>query len=140
MAENWTRNVNYGMGNGSCCYWAVCDSKVGTFIGTMGLSLNAEQEGCEIHYWINADHWNKGYCTEAAKRTVTHVFEDLHMHRLYVTHREGNIASKTVIKKCGFISEGIIRESLKRFGKFENVVAYSILRDEYLAMKEKGIY
>jgi RimJ/RimL family protein N-acetyltransferase len=140
MAENWTRNVNYGMANDSCCYWAICDPKTETFIGTMGLSISREQEGCEMHYWINADHWNNGYCTEAAKRTVIHVFEDLKMHRLYITHRAGGIASKKVIAKCGFVFEGVIRESLKRLGKFEDVISYSILQNEYLAMKKNGIY
>jgi RimJ/RimL family protein N-acetyltransferase len=140
MAEIWTRNVNFGMANGSCCYWTICDKKTGKFIGSIGISIHKEQEGCELHYWINADEWNRGYCTEAAKRIVTHVFEELHMHRLFVTHRERNIASKTVIGKCGFVLEGVLRESLKRFGKFENVVSYSMLQNEYLALKEKGVY
>jgi RimJ/RimL family protein N-acetyltransferase len=106
----------------------------------MGLSLCGEQENCELHYWISADEWNKGYCTEASKRAIVYAFEDLNMHRAHVTHREKNMASKIVIEKCGFVLEGISRESLKRFGKFENVIMYGLLRDEYLALKAKGLY
>ncbi|MDR1433442.1 MAG: GNAT family N-acetyltransferase [Puniceicoccales bacterium] len=140
MAETWTRNVNFGMANGSCCYWTICDQKTEEFIGSMGLSIHNEQDGCEMHYWVNADQWNKGYCTEAAKRTIVHAFEDIGMHRVFITHRENGLASKTVIKKCGFVLEGILRDSLKRFGKFENVATYSMLHDEYLAMKKNGLY
>ncbi|MDR1173529.1 MAG: GNAT family N-acetyltransferase [Puniceicoccales bacterium] len=140
MAETWTRNVDKGMGQGTCCYWTICHRKTNVFIGSMGLSLCGEQENCELHYWISADEWNKGYCTEASKRAIVHAFEDLNMHRAHVTHREKNMASKIVIEKCGFVLEGISRESLKRFGKFENVIMYGLLRDEYLALKAKGLY
>lgn len=140
MAETWTRNVNYGMSLGNCCYWTICEKETGEFVGSMGLSIFREQEYCEMHYWIAADQWNKGYCTESAKRIVVYVFEKLNMHRLQITHREHNIASKRVIEKCGFTFEGSARESLKRFGKFENVFSYSILRNEYFALKEKGIF
>jgi RimJ/RimL family protein N-acetyltransferase len=140
MAETWTRNVDKGMAYGNCCYWTICDRKTNNFVGSMGLSLYREQENCELHYWISADEWNKGYCTEASKRTIVHVFEDLNMHRAHVTHRENNTPSQKVIEKCGFIFEGISRESLKRFGNFENVMMYGLLRNEYLALKAKGIY
>jgi RimJ/RimL family protein N-acetyltransferase len=140
MAENWTRNVDQGMIRGTCCYWTICQKKTNNFIGSMGLSLCSEQENCELHYWISADEWNKGYCTEASKRTLMHAFEDLKMHRAHVTHRENNLASQSVIMKCGFVFEGKSRESLKRFKKFENVMMYGLLQNEYLALKAKGLY
>jgi RimJ/RimL family protein N-acetyltransferase len=140
MAESWVRNVNYGMANGTCCYWTICDKKTEKFIGSIGLSIYSEQEGCEIHYWINANEWNRGYCTEAVKRVIKYVFEDKNIHRLYVTHREHNAPSERIIKKCGFVFEGKQRDGLKRFGKFENVMAYSMLQNEYLAMKKNGLY
>jgi RimJ/RimL family protein N-acetyltransferase len=140
MAENWVRNVNNGMCHGNCCYWTIVGPDGGKFIGSIGLSIYREQDGGELHYWINADEWNRGYCTEASKRVVKYFFEDLEMHRLAITHREHNIASKTVVAKCGFVREGNLRESLKRFGKFENVITYSMLQDEYLAMNGNGVY
>jgi RimJ/RimL family protein N-acetyltransferase len=138
MAENWMRNINYGMGNGTCCYWAICDLVTGEFIGSMGLSLFREQDGAEMHYWIGEKFWNNGYCTEAAKLTIKYVFEKLKFHRLQITHRKGNIASRRIIEKCGFVQEGELRDQLKRFGAFENVMYYSMLEDEFLKLKEAG--
>jgi RimJ/RimL family protein N-acetyltransferase len=140
MAETWVRNINYSMSQDGCCYWTICEKNSAKFLGSMGISIHREQEGGEIHYWINADEWNKGYCTEAAKCTISHFFEDLKLHRLAVTHREGNTASQVIIKKCGFVFEGSLRDYLKRFGNFENVFTYSMLRNEYLAMKKNGLY
>ncbi|MDR2738120.1 MAG: GNAT family N-acetyltransferase [Puniceicoccales bacterium] len=140
MAESWVRSVNYGMLNDNCCYWTICDLKTGRFIGSIGISVYKEQEGGELHYWVSAEEWNKGYCTEASKRTIVHFFEDLKLHRLAVTHREWNIASKRIVQKCGFVFEGNLRDSLKRFEKFENVFSYSMLDNEYLALKKKGVY
>jgi RimJ/RimL family protein N-acetyltransferase len=138
MAENWMRNINYGMGSGTCCYWSVCDCTTGEFIGSMGLSLFKEQDGSEMHYWFGEKFWNKGYCTEAAKCTIRHVFENLKLHRLQITHRKGNVASKRVVEKCGFIFEGELRDQLKRFGNYENVMYYSMLASDFLKLKNSG--
>ncbi|MDR0715698.1 MAG: GNAT family N-acetyltransferase [Puniceicoccales bacterium] len=138
MAENWMRNVNYGMNNGTCCYWSICDRATGEFIGSMGISIFREQDGSEIHYWIGEKFWNKGYCTEASKRTIKHVFDDLKLHRLQITHRKENVGSRRVVEKCGFVFEGEFRDELKRFGAYENVVHYSMLADEFFKLKEEG--
>jgi RimJ/RimL family protein N-acetyltransferase len=140
MAENWIRNVNYGMNNGTCCYWSICDRVTGEFIGSMGISVFREQDGSEIHYWIGEKFWNKGYCTEASKRTIKHVFDDLKLHRLQVTHRKENVGSKRIIEKCGFVFEGEFRDELKRFGVYENVVHYSMLADEFFKLKKEGMF
>lgn len=138
MAENWMRNVNAGMANGNCRYWSMCDRSNEQFIGSMGLSLYRDQEGAEMHYWLGEPFWNNGYCTEAAKRVIIYVFEDLKLHRLQITHRENNIGSRRVIEKCGFVREGCMRDYLKRFGKFENVISYSMLNGEFFELKKQG--
>jgi RimJ/RimL family protein N-acetyltransferase len=140
MAENWMKNIDYGMSHANCCYWAVCEKETKAPIGSMGISIFKEQEGAEMHYWINADHWNRGYCTESSKRMIVHVFDILNAHRLAITHRENNLPSKKVIEKCGFVYEGMQRDGLKRFGKFENVICYSMLRDDYKKLKSQNVF
>ncbi|MDR2720741.1 MAG: GNAT family N-acetyltransferase [Puniceicoccales bacterium] len=140
MAENWMRNINYCMEHGTCCYWSVCDRITDEFIGSIGVSIFREQDGGELHYWVGEKFWNKGYCTEAAKRVVEYIFEDLKLHRLQITHRKGNVASKKVIGKCGFVFEGDFRDELKRFGVYENVMHYSMLADEFFELKEAKVF
>lgn len=138
MAEIWMKNVNFGMDKNNCCYWAIYTKDTNEFVGTSGLSLFSDQDNAELHYWIAADFWNKGYATESSKRVITYLFEELNSYRLQITHREHNIASQKVILKCGFTLEGKLRGSLKRFGKYENVMYYGLLRDEYFKLKEQG--
>lgn len=138
MAETWMRNINYSMGNGACCYWAVCDRTTGEFVGSMGISIFKDQDGSEMHYWFGEKFWNRGYCTEASKRTIKYVFEDLKLHRLQITHRKGNVGSRRVIEKCGFVFEGELRDELKRFGVYENVIHYSMLADEFFKLNGEG--
>lgn len=140
MAEIWLKNVNFGMDRGNCCYWAICQKSDNKFMGTVGTSLFPDQDNAELHYWMAYPFWSKGYCTESSKRVITHVFEDIKAFRLQVTHREQNIASKSVILKCGFTLEGNLRGALKRFGKYENVMYYGLLRDEYFKLKEQGTF
>jgi RimJ/RimL family protein N-acetyltransferase len=138
MAENWMQNINRGMMDGTCRYWSACDRITGEFMGSTGLSLFQEQDGAELHYWFGEKFWNRGYCTEASKRTIMYVFEDLKLHRLQITHRKGNLASKRVVEKCGFIFEGELRDQLKRFGSYENVMYYSMLISDFLKLKDSG--
>lgn len=138
MAETWVKNVNFGMDRGNCCYWTICEKSTNSFVGSVGLSLFPDQDNAELHYWLASPFWGKGYCTESCKRVISYVFEELKAYRLQVTHRKNNDASKSVIAKCGFIMEGELRGSLKRFGKYENVIYYGLIRDEYFKLKEQG--
>jgi RimJ/RimL family protein N-acetyltransferase len=105
MAENWMRNISHCIERRTCCYWAACALTSGEFIGSIGINIFREQDGGELDYWIGERFWNQGYCTEAAKRVMMYVFEDLKRHRLQITHRKGNVASRKVIEKCGFVFE-----------------------------------
>ncbi len=92
---------------GKECY-AICD-KSDKAIGSIELKLNGytdmtdKEDECELGYWIGKPYWNKGYVTEAAKELIRHGFEDLHMNIIWCGYYEGNIKSKRVQEKLGFV-------------------------------------
>lgn len=59
----------------------------------------------EIGFAIGRKHWNKGYVTEALALFKDFLFS-LGIHKLICSHIVGNIGSKRVIEKNGFIYEG----------------------------------
>jgi RimJ/RimL family protein N-acetyltransferase len=129
-AIQWLSHVNRMCAMNVGCFWGVHDSE-GVFIGTSGLSLFPEHEKGELHYWLGKKYWGLGYGTEIARRTIAYAFENAHLNRLEVNHMARNVRSQRVVEKCGFKFEGNMRAYIKRFGVFEDLRFYSLLREEF---------
>lgn len=94
--------------NGEECY-AICEKNSNTAIGAIELRLNKytdmtdKDDECELGYWLGKPFWNRGYMTEAAKEIIRHAFEDLGMNAVWCGYYDGNIKSKRVQEKVGFV-------------------------------------
>ena len=89
--------------------YAVCLKEDGKAIGSIGLmigtasNLNLPDTEGEIGYWIGVPFWGQGFIPEAVKELLCHGFEDLKLNKIWCGYFEGNIKSKRVQEKCGFI-------------------------------------
>ena len=83
-----------------------------------------------IGYRVNPDFWSKGICTEALKRVVDFIFSGTTLDRLHAEADIENIASNTVLKKCGFTHEGCIRNG-KMVSKYCTYNIYGYIRDDF---------
>ena len=96
--------------------YAVC-LKDGLPIGSIGLMLKGStdmtdrDDECELGYWIGKPFWGQGMIPEAARVILRHAFEDLGMRAVWCGYYEGNVKSKRVQEKLGFVyqytSEGL---------------------------------
>jgi len=101
-------------------------------IGTVGLrEIDAEHSQAEIGFWIGAPSWGKGYATEAARRVIRYAFEECNLNRVYAHHMVRNPASGRVLEKLGMKREGLLRQRIRKWGVFEDVVLLAILRDDW---------
>lgn len=101
--------------------------------------------------WINkSDHcpsmigdrkyWSKGYGSEARLLLLDFAFNERGFDRIWDLIRENNIASKRMCEKCGYKTEGVLRQSIYKNGKFQNQIIMSILQEEFYQMlKDRGI-
>ena len=53
-----------------------------------------------INYVLSEDYWGNGYITEAMKRIIKYLFEELDIDLLSAFHYPDNIKSKKVLEKC----------------------------------------
>lgn len=89
--------------------YAVCLKEDGKAIGSIGLmigtasNLNLPDAEGEIGYWIGVPFWGQGFIPEAVKELLRHGFKDLGLNKIWCGYFEGNIKSKRVQEKCGFI-------------------------------------
>lgn len=82
------------------CAYAIALGENGAFIGCAG--LNPTMRGLELGYWIGEPYWGRGYATEAAHALVDLAFRATTIDTLHVSCRVINVASRSVIHKCGF--------------------------------------
>jgi RimJ/RimL family protein N-acetyltransferase len=103
----------------------------GCLIGTVGLRLHPGRDSGELAYWVGAPYRSQGYCTEASVALVQHAFTALKLNRVHASHFARNAASGRVLIKLGMQREGLLRQHVKRWGRYEDLVVYGLLRDEW---------
>lgn len=133
VAEDWIETHAETFEKGHGVIFAIVLKKTGILIGAIDIWVRMIHEWAELSYWIGKPYWNQGYCTEAAKEVLRYGFDQFGVNRIQARHMTKNPASGRVLQKIGMNREGIHRQALKRFGKFEDAVHYSILKDEYYA-------
>jgi [ribosomal protein S5]-alanine N-acetyltransferase len=100
-------------------------------IGAVGLrEIDQEHSQAEMGFWIGINWWGNGYATEAAKSVIRYGFEELSLNRIYAHHMVRNPASGRVLEKVGMKREGLLRQRVRKWGKFEDVVILAILRND----------
>ena len=75
--------------------------------------------------------WNHGLGTEATRLVLRHAFETLGLHRVDLRVLEYNHRAIAAYEKCGFVREGLERESALVADEWHSDVMMSILEQEY---------
>lgn len=73
----------------------------GAFLGAIGVILAGDDAPAELGFWLGRRYWNQGYMTEAARRFLAHVFDDLRVPLVRGRTLVGNRASACVQEKLG---------------------------------------
>jgi len=78
--------------------------------------------------------WGKGYATEACRRLIRLAFEESSLTEVVATFEVGNIASRNVLEKAGFVDHGTMR----CYG--EDGPNYRITRDGWLELQQSAAF
>jgi len=85
----------------------------------------------ELGYELARPHWRQGIMTEALKAAIQYGFETKNLNRIEAMVMRGNIASTELLRKLGFVEEGILREYGYWKGQFHDLTVLSLLKREY---------
>lgn len=103
-------------------------------IGVVGLrEIDREHSQAEMGFWIGVEWWGRGYAAEAARAVVAYAFEELKLNRVYAHHMVRNPASGRVLEKIRMKQEGLLRQRVRKWGIFEDVVLMAIIQDAWRA-------
>jgi [ribosomal protein S5]-alanine N-acetyltransferase len=115
--------------------WAITLKNTGECIGQIAFFLmDSANHFAEIEYCVGSEFHGKGLVTEACQAVIRFGFEQIHLHKIQISHQPGNPASKKVIEKCGFQYEGTLRDFFYQDGQYVDRLFYSMLESEYEAL------
>jgi ribosomal-protein-alanine N-acetyltransferase len=103
----------------------------GPLIGSAGLrDIDPEHLQAELGFWIGREWWGHGYAREAATEVIRFGFESLGLNRICAHHMARNPAAGKVLSASGMQREGLLRQRVRKWGVYEDVVLYAIVRDD----------
>ena len=112
--------------------YGVFDRSEEEVVGSSGLHKRIGPLGFEIGYWINKHFQRMGFATETARALVKAGFELFDIDRIEIHCDEKNLGSRRVIDKLGFRHECTLpRRQINADGEFQDIMCWTIFRDEY---------
>lgn len=102
----------------------------GEVAGSIGVfrQTNIHFRTAELGYYLGAEYWNKGICTEAVRLATDYVFKNTDIIRIYAEPFARNVASCRVLEKAGFTFEGTLRANAVKNGIVEDMKMYSLIK------------
>src|SRR5213079_3389094 len=86
----------------------------------------------ELGYWLDGPHQGRGIATRAAARLTDYAFQEQDCHRIMLHCALGNLKSRAVAERLGFVQEGILREAEWLYDHYVDLVVYSMLKRTWM--------
>ena len=87
--------------------YAIVWKESGLPIGSIALHFHSDlaekDDEAELGYWLGVPYWGRGIVPEAAREVLRHAFDDLELERVWCGYYDGNLKSKRVQEKLGFV-------------------------------------
>jgi RimJ/RimL family protein N-acetyltransferase len=128
----WIEQQNSTASDDSTANFAIRLGASARLIGCIGLrEIDRQHQQAELGFWIGVEWWGQGYAREAARAVLQYGFETLQLNRVCAHHMARNPASGRVLQTVGMQREGVLRQGVRKWGVYEDVVLYAVLRAEW---------
>jgi len=118
--------------------YAIVFKENGKMIGTVDVHSVRYGDVGEIGYALNSAYWNRGLMSEALRNALPIWFDEVGFYRLEVMHDVRNLASRRVIEKAGFISEGTFRRLMwDKDGSRASYTMYSLNKEDDAVLQNR---
>jgi [ribosomal protein S5]-alanine N-acetyltransferase len=100
----------------------VCRREDGAIVGFFNISeiVRGQLQSAFIGYGAVAAHAGHGYMSEGLELVLARAFGVLRLHRLEANIQPGNAASIALVKRAGFVCEGLSERYLKIGGRWRD--------------------
>jgi [ribosomal protein S5]-alanine N-acetyltransferase len=119
--------------------WGITLKKEGgdRVIGTCGYHAWVNSQfRAEMGYELAREYWGQGIMREAIQELLTFGFTQMALNRVDAHVLPGNRASARFLEKLGFEQESFLREYESVHGKFQDILLFFLLKEDYLLAEE----
>ncbi|MBE9108980.1 GNAT family N-acetyltransferase [Nodosilinea sp. LEGE 07298] len=110
--------------------WAIALKLQNTSIGSCGFTWDRASDQAEIGYELCSKFWRQGIMTEALTAILNYGFEVENLERVTAEIMLDNTASRQLLKKLGFQSQGVIKERGFWKGKHHDLEQFVLSRPQ----------
>ncbi|MGL5836683.1 MAG: GNAT family N-acetyltransferase [Waterburya sp.] len=111
--------------------WGIALKPNNYLIGSCGLTWNKEANAAEIGYELASQFWRQGIMSEALKAILQYGFGNREVQFVIAHIMLENIASRRLLEKLGFQSQGILQEHGFWKGKHHDLEQFMLLKSQF---------
>ena len=112
--------------------WAIVLKEINEPIGTISVvGKNDDLNILHIGYCIGSKWWHQGITSEAFSSIIPYLFDEVGANRIESQHDPNNPHSGNVMKKCGLLYEGTLRQADFSNKGIVDACMYSLLKNEW---------
>jgi len=117
--------------------FGVFDATTSALLGSHGFVSRPAPGVVEIGYWTAAAARGRGIATAATRRVAQWALRELGEHRVEWQAEVGNVASRRVAEKSGFVVEGVLRQRLNVRGQWRDAWIGGLLSSDLPTRTER---
>lgn len=110
--------------------WMIVLKEINEPIGSIMVSTVGRAQSAHVGYCIGRKWWRQGIMSEAFKRVIEFLLDEVGYHRIESMHDSNNPNSGKVMAKCGMKYEGTLRKADRNNQGICDACYYGLLAEE----------
>ena len=123
-----------GFESGSGIRWAIFHRQNNYLIGSCGFTWHNKANAAEIGYELKSEFWRQGIMSEALSAILQYGFSSREIQFVIAQVMLENVASKRLLEKLGFQSQGILKKHGFWKGKHHDLEQFKLMKAKFIAM------
>jgi [ribosomal protein S5]-alanine N-acetyltransferase len=105
----------------------------GALVGVINLNnlIRRAFQNAFLGYYCFLPHAQQGLMHEGMQLVLQQAFGVIKLHRVEANIQPGNAASIALVRKCGFVREGLSRRYLKVYGRWRDHERWALLAEDF---------
>ncbi|WP_044640973.1 GNAT family N-acetyltransferase [Risungbinella massiliensis] len=113
--------------------WGISLQGSSQIIGSCGfLNWDKKHHRVEIGFELSKEYWKLGMMTEALSKIIPFGFENYRFNRIQALVEPDNRASHVLLKKLGFVEEGVLSQYEFTCGKYDDLLMLALLKRDFI--------
>ncbi|PKR77730.1 RimJ/RimL family protein N-acetyltransferase [Halalkalibacillus sediminis] len=104
----------------------------GEIVGVGGFNdLDWTNRIAKMGYWLSEKYQGQGIITRVARALTDYALDELKMNKVEIRAAEGNVKSRAVPERLGYVKEGRIRAAERLYDHYVDHIVYGMLAEEW---------